>query len=148
MERLSFRRIAIKFSITFWESSVWEDVAYDTIEQYTKPISEAVVARLCRWYPRRVVEGGRKENMLRKGENRSARGKSTVKPTTRRKHPHTRGQSASMRMADMVMEANGTLLGATYPGEVYPEVQELAKAVMSILPRVTDHLDDSEGQCH
>jgi hypothetical protein len=74
MERLSFRRIAIKFPITFWESSMWEDVAYDTIEQYTEPSSEAVVARLCRWYPRRVVEGGRKENTLRKGENRRIMG--------------------------------------------------------------------------
>ncbi len=54
--------------MTFWESSTWEDVAYDTIEQYTEPISEAVVARLCRWYPRSVVEGGRKEKMLRTDE--------------------------------------------------------------------------------
>ena len=52
--------------MTFCGSSIWGEVAYDTIEQYTEPISEAVVARLCRWYPRRVVDGGRKEKMLRK----------------------------------------------------------------------------------
>ena len=34
--------------MTFCGSSAWEDVAYDTIEQYTEPISEEVVARLCR----------------------------------------------------------------------------------------------------
>jgi hypothetical protein len=120
-------------------------VAYDTIEQYTEPISEAVVARLCRWYPLRVVEGGRKEKMLRKGENRCVRGKIIMKPTTQRIPLHIRGQSASIRMADIVKEAKG-IFRATYPGEVYSVVQKLAKGVMSILPRVTDHLENGEAQ--
>jgi hypothetical protein len=74
---------------------MWGDVAYDTIEQYTAPTSDAVVARLCRWYPRRVVEGGRKEKMLRKREYGQVRWTGTVKFTTQQTPLHRRGQTAS-----------------------------------------------------
>jgi hypothetical protein len=74
---------------------MWGDVAYDTIEQYTEPTSEAAVARLCRWYPRRVVEGGRKEKMLRKREYGQERRTGTVKLTTQQIPLHTPGQTAS-----------------------------------------------------
>ncbi len=48
-------------------------------------------------------------------------------------------------MADIVKEEDVTFR-ATYPSEVYPVVQKLANVIMSILPRVADHLGGSEGQ--
>jgi hypothetical protein len=35
--------------------------------------------------------------------------------------------------------------GATYPSEVYPVVRKLADVIMSILPRVADHLGRERG---
>ena len=74
---------------------MWGDAAYDTIEQYTEPISEVVVERLFRWYPRSVVEGGRKEKMLRKRKHGRVRSTGTVKLTTQQIPLHRREQNAS-----------------------------------------------------
>ena len=41
-------------------------LAKETMEQKMAPISEQVVARVRRWRRRMVVEGGRKEKMLRR----------------------------------------------------------------------------------
>lgn len=63
----------------------------------------------------------------------------TAKLTTQRIHPHTRAQTASKKMADIVKGEDVTF-GVTYPSEVYPVVQKLANVIMSVLPRVADHL--------
>jgi hypothetical protein len=51
----------------------------------------------------------------------------------------TRGQSVSMITAIM-LRRNGTLWN-TYPSEVYPIIQKLAQVIMSILPRIANHLE-------